>query len=331
MTESVGFRIEDLIGPISEDLEQVEKRLLSEAEPVQGSIHDMNQYVHNSGGKRIRPALLLYISRLLGGNRDSARLLAVIVEYIHAATLVHDDVIDESETRRGRKSLNALHHNKEAVLFGDWLYMTSFWKALEMQDFVILQTLISVTRQMVEGELLQMEMSGSPDISEETRERITRCKTAGLFSGSCRLGAQAARATEKVEYCFAEFGEFLGMAFQLVDDMLDYTSREQELGKPVLQDLDEGNITLPLIYLLREGDRDERSFVRAAIEGGGPDLEARNRIIELIGKYGCLERTREKAEFYASSARESLDRLPAKMNGVPVLISLTEWIVNRTF
>jgi len=331
MNDSSGFRIEDLIGPIADDLAEVERGLLKETEPVHGSIRDMNRYVHNSGGKRIRPALLLYISRLLGGDREAARLLAVIVEYIHAATLVHDDVIDESETRRGRRSLNAIHHNKEAVLFGDWLYMTSFWKALEMQDFVILQTLIRVTRQMVEGELLQMEMSGNPDITEEDREKITLCKTAGLFSSSCRLGAQVARSAIEVEEGFAEFGESMGMAFQLIDDMLDYNSREQDLGKPVLQDLNEGNITLPLIYLLEEVDEEENFFVREAIEKGASSPETRNRIIELIEKYGCLERTMEKAEFHAANARAALGLLPVRKSDISVLRSLTEWIVSRTY
>ncbi len=325
------FRIDDLIAPISGELARVEKMLLSEADPGLSSIRKMNQYVHDSGGKRIRPALLLFISRILGGEREPALKLAIIVEYIHAATLVHDDVIDKSEMRRGRESLNALHENKEAVLFGDWLYMTSFWKALELKDFRFLQTLIRVTRQMVEGELLQMEMTSNPDISAGTRERITLCKTAGLFSCSCRLGAQAAGVEAAVEEGFAGFGESLGMAFQLVDDMLDYTSREEDLGKPVLQDLEDGNITLPMIYLLEEAGGRERAFLRELILGRNPGREGKERILELINRYGCLERTAGKAEQYALEARKSLEGLPVSEENLALLGGIPGWILSRSY
>ena len=324
------FELGNLIAPISVELQKVEEALLSDSDTGLSSIRSMNRYVHSSGGKRLRPALLLSVSRMLNGDRDTALELAVIIESIHAATLVHDDVIDESDKRRGRKSLNALHQNKEAVLFGDWLYMTSFWNTLNLKDFRFLETLIGVTRQMVEGELLQMEMASQPEITAEIRERITFCKTAGLFGGCCQLGAQSSRVDAKVITGFSKYGESLGMCFQLVDDMLDYTAREEALGKPVLKDLEEGNITLPIIYLLEEADENERSFIQEVIMGKAPGQEAKNRILELIGGYGCLERAAEKAETYAAQAREALGDLPLSTEDMALLQGLPGWIMNRS-
>lgn len=331
MNNDESFVIENLIAPISAELALMEKGLLAEADSGLAFIRTMNQYVHNSGGKRIRPALVLSVSRMLQGDRDAALNLAVIVEYLHAATLVHDDVIDGAELRRGRESLNAIHQNKEAVLFGDWLYMTSFWKALELKDFRFLQTLIRVTRQMVEGELLQMEMAFRPGISAETRDRITFCKTAGLFGCCCQLGAQASGADPEVEEAFASFGESLGMAFQLVDDMLDYNSRQEALGKPVLKDLEEGNITLPLIYLLEAAADDEQAFVRGVIEKGSPEQDEKEKIMGLMKKYDCLGRTSRKAESYAAAAHEALIELPLSPGDKELLKGLPGWILNRVY
>jgi len=330
MKRNEGFKLEDLISPIAGELELVEEGLLSEADLTLGSIRTMNQYVHNSGGKRIRPALLLFISRILGGKRESALKLAIVIEYIHAATLVHDDVIDGAEMRRGRESLNAFLRNKEVVLFGDWLYMTAFAGALDLADFRILQTLIRVTRQMVEGELLQMEAAFNPDVTEDVRERITFCKTAGLFSCSCRLGAQAAGAEPRVEEGFSRFGEALGMSFQLVDDLLDYTSCEKDLGKPVLKDLEEGNVTLPIIYLLGEASPPDRRFVREVISGGKPGPESKTRILKLVRRYGCLERTAARAEAYAVQAREALEMIPLEEDSRNLLQALPGWILSRS-
>jgi octaprenyl-diphosphate synthase len=331
MKSDESFVIENLIAPISAELSLVEKGLLAEADSGLDFIRSMNKYVHNSGGKRIRPALLLSVSRMLQGDRESALKLAVIVEYLHAATLVHDDVIDGAELRRGRESLNAVHKNKEAVLFGDWLYMTSFWKALSLKDFRFLQTLIRVTRQMVEGELLQMEMAFQPGISAETRERITFCKTAGLFGCCCQLGAQVSGAAPEVEEAFTRFGESLGMAFQLVDDMLDYNSREVTLGKPVLKDLEEGNITLPVIYLLEEASADDRALVKGFIENGSPERIEKEKILGLIREYDCLGRTSRKAESYAAAAHEALQELPLSPGDKELLKGLPGWILKRGY
>ena len=331
MSNEQKFTLEDLTGTISRDLEKVEEGLLSEVDPVLSSIKFMNHYVHNSGGKRLRPTLLLYIAGILGGDMETARQLAIVIEYIHAATLVHDDVIDASEMRRGRESLNALRRNKEAVLFGDWLHMTSFWKALELKDFRFLQTLIQATRQMVEGELLQMQMASCPDVTSEIREEITFCKTAGLFGCCCRLGALSSRAGVDTIDGFTRYGEALGMSFQLVDDLLDYSSRSEDLGKPVLQDLEEGNITLPIIYLIEEADEPERKYIKKVIKAGNPDRQAKENILELIGKYGCLERGAEKARSYSAQARAALSGLPLAEKDRKLLEQLPDWILSRSF
>ena len=325
------FTLKKLIERISGDLKLVEKGLLSETDPVLSSIQSMNHYIHNSGGKRLRPVLLLYVSKILGGNMETARELAIIVEYVHAATLVHDDVIDASEMRRGRESLNALRRNKEAVLFGDWLHMTSFWKALELEDFQILQVLIKATRQMVEGELLQMEMVSRPDITRETRERITYCKTASLFACCCRLGALCSPADDRTVESFTSFGESLGMAFQLVDDLLDYSSGSESLGKPVLQDLYEGNITLPVICLLEKAGSEERRFIEGVIRKGSPGPEVKKKLLELVSHYGCLEECFETAKGYAEKARGSLEGLPVDDKERILLSRLPEWILGRSY
>lgn len=331
MEENSRPSFQDFIDSVAGDLDRVEEMLVSDTEPSLRSIGDMNEYVHNSGGKRIRPALLLFISEMLGAEKEVSLKLATIIECIHAATLVHDDVIDEASTRRGRESLNAVHKNKEAVLFGDWLYMTAFWKSLELQEFKFLHSLISVTRQMVEGELLQKDMAFDSSISVETRERITYCKTAGLFSCSCRLGAQAADAEEKTEEAFSRFGEFLGMTFQTVDDMLDFTAREESLGKPVLQDLSEGNLTLPVIYLLEDAGGEDKSFLEEMIRGGNPDLEAKNRVLDLIGTHDSLARTAQRARYYATRAGEFLEELETSEDNLAMLRFLPEWVLARSY
>ena len=210
----------------------------------------IGQYLQSSGGKRLRPALLLLSAKLVGDGGGGAIQLGAVVELIHAATLVHDDVIDAAETRRGRPSTNVKWGNHTCVLAGDWLYMQAFPDRAARANFQILDLLIGLTQMMVEGELLQLERIGRIDISEADCMELVDRKTACLFSVCARLGAVAAQADAQVQEKLGEYAWNLGMAFQLVDDVLDFTAREKTLGKPVGGDLREGKVTLPLVYAL---------------------------------------------------------------------------------
>ena len=237
------------------DLQLVETEIGLESVASVEAVTTIGQYLYAAGGKRLRPALLLLCSRVLGGQGASAIRMGAVVEILHAATLVHDDVIDQAETRRGRPSTNVQWGNHTCVLAGDWLYMQAFQIALRERNFHILDLLISLTQLMVEGELIQLERIGKIAITEADCMELVDRKTAGLFSVCAKLGAIVANADTATEERLGDFAWNLGMAFQLVDDLLDFTAREQTLGKPVGGDLKEGKVTLPLVYALERCER----------------------------------------------------------------------------
>src|SRR3989454_3723497 len=251
---------------IHDDLVCVEKQISLESVASVEAVSAIGQYLQASGGKRLRPALLLLSSKLIGDGGPSAIRLGAVVEIIHAATLVHDDVIDAAETRRGRPSTNAQWGNHTSVLAGDWLYMQAFQVAVRQRNFRVLDVLIALTQMMVEGELLQLERIGHIDVSEADYMELVHRKTAGLFSACARLGALVAGADAAAEDKLGEYAWNLGMAFQLIDDVLDFTAREQTLGKPVGSDLREGKITLPLIYALERASAEERRLVEIVLQ-----------------------------------------------------------------
>lgn len=294
---------------VQDDLEEVERRLKLEALAKHPLISEINHYLHDSGGKRLRPALLLLAAKLCGAPREAALQLGVVVELIHVATLVHDDIIDEAELRRGRPSVNAKWGNEITVLFGDWLYMTAFWVALQERRFEILDVLIDITRKMVEGELLQLERNHRLDTTLEEYFKICWHKTAYLFSGCARLGALIGDQPEEVVERLASFGRALGMAFQVTDDLLDYTADEAVLGKPVLKDLEEGNVTLPVIELMRRADPEDREFLRRIVEAQEFSPENKRRVVKMVRESGALEYARRIAERFAQEAREQLSGL----------------------
>lgn len=318
-------RIFQLIEP---ELREVEMRLKEEAVSSLGLVDEMNQYLHNSGGKRLRPSLLLLVAKHLGFEGEASLRLGVVVELIHVATLVHDDIIDKSPVRRGRPSLNAKWGNEVTVLFGDWLYMTAFWIALKEENFRILDILIDITRKMVEGELLQLEKNHRLDVSEEDHLTICWHKTAHLFSGCARLAAILAKCDSETEERFADYGESLGMAFQLTDDLLDYTADQQVLGKPVLKDLEEGNVTLPIINLLKKVDPSERKFIENVVAERAFEHSNKMRIMELIDSYGTIQDARKLAKEYANRAAENLKGISSSLFG-EALLELPSLIIRR--
>ncbi len=325
---SVSLAPKDIFKLVEGELQKVELALKTEGHSAFPLVDDINRYLHDSGGKRFRPVVLLLSSKLGGFEGKPAIILSVVVELIHVATLVHDDIIDNAEVRRGRTSVNAKWGNQVTVLMGDWLYMTSFYLALRLRNFRVLDLLIDVTRQMVEGELIQWEQYGCIDLSVEAQLEICRRKTAHLFSGCGRLGAILADMDEQHEERLGTYGYSLGMAFQLTDDLLDYTSNEDTLGKPVLKDLEEGNITLPIIYLMQRADQKEQEFVREVQRTQDFSSANKKRIMELVQAYGTLSEVQKLAEEYVGKAKAALVDLPDSIYR-DALLNLADFVIDR--
>jgi len=263
-----------------------------------------------------------------GYSGPGAVRLGAVVELIHTATLMHDDVIDGADTRRGHPSANARWGNHMSVLAGDWLYMQSFQLALKERNFRTLDVLIDLTQRMVEGELLQWTNLGRIDLTEEDALSLAYRKTACLFSGCARLGAVLAHSDPAIEEPLADYGRCAGLAFQLVDDLLDFTSSTEQLGKPVLSDLREGKVTLPLIYALSSGNDADRELVVSVLADKGFDRVSPDRIGALVNDSGALDRTRQLACDYALKAKASLDPLP-DTEYRRALLSILDFILDR--
>jgi octaprenyl-diphosphate synthase len=277
----------------------------------------------------LRPALLLLSARYAGRtNSEGAIRLAAVVELLHSATLIHDDVIDSANTRRGRPSANSRWGNHRSVLVGDWLYMLSFQMALEERNFRILDILIDLTQRMVEGELIQLEKIGRIDVTEEDALRLATYKTACLFSGCARLGAVLGGMEDASEEALAEYGRFAGLAFQLVDDVLDFTASAEQLGKPVLSDLKEGKVTLPLIYAMENGHRDARELVARVLEEKEFSSVRPETIVALVQESGALERARNLAYEYAGRAKACLSG-HGDSEYARALLTLPDFILER--
>ncbi|HEX5424496.1 MAG TPA: polyprenyl synthetase family protein [Candidatus Acidoferrales bacterium] len=303
---------------VREDLALVEGEIAAQSGVAIEPVAEISNYLLEGGGKRLRPALLLLSSGAAGYRGESAIRLGAVVELIHSATLVHDDVIDGAHTRRGRPSTNARWGNHMSVLAGDWLYMQSFEMALRERNFTILDILIDLTQNMVEGELLQLARLGQIDLTEAEAMDLSYRKTACLFSGCARLGAVLGRQPKEIEEAMADYGRNAGLAFQLVDDLLDFTASHEQLGKPVLSDLKEGKVTLPLIFALENDGagakgwlaQNGRQLVATVLEERGFRTVRPEDIAALVRTTGALDRAAELARDYAERAKASLEGLP---------------------
>ena len=273
------------------------------------AITEIGEYLRAGGGKRIRPALLLLSAKLLNYQGRGAVRLGAVVEIIHTATLVHDDIIDEAKTRRGRPAANTQWGNSKCVLAGDWLYMQAFKIAVQERNFRILDTLIELTQQMVEGELLQMEKLGKLISLDEHFDLIFR-KTACLFSVCMRLGAILGGAAPEPENALGKYGHDLGMAFQIVDDVLDLTASEEVLGKPVASDLREGKVTMAVIHALERCTPAERAKIEKILQDRAFNGVTHADILEILERYGSLDAATARAAQYAESARNSICFFP---------------------
>ena len=320
--------LKEIVQLIEDDLAQVEQRFEEQVRSDVRMVGEIGRYIREGGGKRIRPALLLLACRACGFRGERAIVLASVVEFIHTATLLHDDIIDQATVRRGRRSVNSRWGNDITVLLGDFLYTKSMSMALSQDNLRVLRLLSDVTLRMIEGELLEIERNGDLAMREADHVDIIRRKTADLFSACMRIGAMLGEAGEQREAALASYGLNLGVCFQMVDDLLDFTADEKVLGKPVASDLREGKLTLPVIYLLRRGGDREAGLVSTVLADRGFDRVSRDELVRAARENGALEEARGQAEHYAAAARADLagfDRSPYR----EALQALPDFILAR--
>ncbi len=310
--EDVKLTAKRIFSLIAGELQQVELEFERQARSNVQVIAYLADFLRESGGKRVRPALTILANYAVGGDgsRYNSIRMATVMEFLHTATLVHDDIIDSADTRRNRPTVNALYGNETAVLMGDWLYMSAFETSLAERSLPILDILTRVTRKMTEGELLQLTTLGRTDVSEQQYLDIIQRKTAFLFSACCEVGAILGGASEVEQKALADYGMNLGMAFQLTDDLLDFTSTDEALGKGTGVDLLGGKVTLPLIYLMAS-EASARAMIQTVMTEGGYGTIARNTLHDAVERVGGIQRARARGDEYAENARMALDNLPA--------------------
>lgn len=327
--ESIRQGAQRIFGLISAEMAAVEEEFRRQAASNIEVIDYLGQYLRSSGGKRLRPALLVLSNYAVGGNADEGVIrLATVMEMLHTATLVHDDIIDNADLRRGRASINSRFGDQTAVLMGDWLYMSAFETSLRQRSLEILDILTRLTRKMTEGELMQLTLIGNADINEDQYFDILRRKTAYLFSACCEIGALLAGGTAVEQSALRDYGMNLGIAFQLADDLLDFTADENMLGKASGADLLEGKVTLPLI-IAAKSDESIRSSIKGIIQARSHSNGSKAVLLESIRSNGSLEKTRAIAASYAELARKNLEVLP-KTAYISALNEIPAFAVGRS-
>jgi len=314
---------------IGEDLKLVEQQFRKDLQSDVPLIRKVGEYVLSSGGKRVRPALLLLAARLSDYPGDKAVPLASVVEFIHTATLLHDDVVDSATLRRGIASANTLWGNEASVLVGDFLFSKSFSLMVNVGSLDILRVLSDATTVIAEGEVMQLLCTGELDLTEERYIKVVRSKTAILMSAACEAGAILGAVPQGQQQALADFGMDLGIAFQLMDDILDYVATEEEFGKSIGHDLEEGKITLPLIQTLRHCSNSERAVIAAVVEKDEMSLDDFRTVSGLVKQYGGIAYTVEAARFYINRCKSHLE-LFASSPVREALLSLSEYIVTRS-
>jgi len=297
-----------MLAPVAEDLQRVDRLIGERLASDVALVRQVAQYIVAAGGKRLRPALLLLACGALGYRGEARLTLAAVVEFIHTATLLHDDVVDESQLRRGMRTANAAFGNAASVLVGDFLYSRAFQMMVEVDDMRVMRVLAEATNTIAAGEVMQLMGSHDPEVDEPRYLEIIRRKTAKLFEAAARLGAVLAKSAAAVEEGLARYGTHVGTAFQVVDDVLDYSGAEAAIGKTLGDDLAEGKPTLPLIHVLRSGAAADRAVVRQAIVAGGREDFA--AVLRAIRASGSLDYARAAAQREADAAIEALAPLP---------------------
>ncbi|MBN2431053.1 MAG: polyprenyl synthetase family protein [Acidobacteria bacterium] len=317
-----------ILAPVAPDLIRVEELIRDYLASRDVIVDRVSSYIVQGRGKMLRPAIVLLTGGLFGPLRDSHYHLAALVEILHTATLVHDDIIDLADTRRGRPSANRVFGNEITVLMGDWLYMTAFQIAIARRSFPILDVLLDVTKRMVEGELIQLDVLQRIDLTVEEHLDIAARKTAHLFSACTRIAGLASdRSAEEIDQ-LGEIGLSLGLAFQLVDDILDFSADEKKLGKPVMNDLREGKVTLPVILLLQENNPSYKQLVQAMMQPAGNGAAFAADLRAALHRHDCLTRAMQHARKYAHQARRLIDTFTASPQR-DSLAAMADYILDR--
>ena len=327
--ENSSPNLAQIFEPIRADLENVDREFARHVQSQVALIPKIGQYIQTSGGKRIRPAVLLMAARLSGYDGDRAVLYAAVVEFIHTATLVHDDIIDDAELRRGRMAVHSRWGNDITVLLGDYLYMKSMALALTHDTLDIVRLLCDVTLHMIEGELYQLTKNGDADIDEDEHFDIIRRKTAFLFGGCAQIGGMLGKVSSEREEALREYGFNLGIAFQLVDDLLDFTGDSVAVGKPIGSDLREGKVTLPLIHLLRQShDGAAAGIVREIIATRTVQPEQWSELLRSLKEHASIDYAYRRAVEYAERAKNSLYAFPPSSER-DALLALPDFVLSR--
>ena len=315
--------------PIRDDLEKVEREFVRHLESQVALIPTIGRYIQQGGGKRIRPAVLLMSARMSGYAGEHAALFASVIEFIHTATLVHDDIIDESDMRRGRQAVHSRWGSDVTVLLGDFLYIKSMSMALSRDSLDFIRLLCEVTLRMIEGELYQLTKNGIVDLSEDEHFEIIRRKTAFLFAGSARIGGMLGPGTNtEQEDALWDYGLNIGMAFQLVDDLLDFTGEEDALGKPVGGDLREGKMTLPVIHLLASGDARAEVLIRKIVKERSASIDEWRELRNLLAQHRSIDYAQRVANDFVERAKAALAIFPASAER-DALMYLPDYVVSR--
>ena len=320
--------IDDIRRLVRADSEAVDHLIMDRLRSDVALINELGRYIINSGGKRLRPLLVLLAARACGYQGQAHIELAAVIEFIHTATLLHDDVVDASNLRRGNQTANAIWGNEAAVLVGDFLYSRSFEMMVSVDSMRVMEILSHTTNIIAEGEVLQLLNCHDPDTSEDRYREVIRYKTAKLFEASSQLGAVLGQQPALIEDSMVRFGMHLGTAFQLIDDALDYGSSAEDIGKNIGDDLAEGKPTLPLIHAMRHGNPEQVKAIRTAIENGG--LEQIDTVLEAIESTQAIAYTSQSAQEEADLAIEALAELPASPYKA-ALYGLAEFSVNRSY
>ena len=314
------------IDPIAVDMGSVNAVIRQQLYSEVPLVNQVAEYIISAGGKRIRPVLVLLIANAYSYQGNAHHTLAAVIEFIHTATLLHDDVVDESSLRRGKQTANALFGNAASVLVGDFLYSRAFQMMVQVGNARVMQIVADATNVIAEGEVLQLLNMHNPDVNEADYLRVIRSKTAKLFEAAAQLGALVAGASDTEIDAAGEYGRSLGTAFQLIDDVLDYSGNAAEIGKNVGDDLREGKPTLPLIYLMEHGSTEQRELVRSCIENG--DEQHFDQILAAITSSGALDYTRQEAQKAAQRASDAIQLLPDSIYK-DSLLKLSAFAVDR--
>lgn len=313
---------------INDDMRMVDQTIRQSLHSEVTLVNQVAEYIINSGGKRLRPMLVLLSAGLFGEIQAQHHQLAAVVEFIHTATLLHDDVVDESSKRRGQSTANALFGNAASVLVGDFVYSRAFQMMVGVQNMRVMEVLSNATNVIAEGEVLQLLNVNNADISDEAYLQVIHYKTAKLFEAATRLGAIISKASEEDEAALTAYGMHLGTAFQLIDDILDLSGNSEDIGKNLGDDLAEGKPTLPLLYAMRNSNAEDSQLIRNAIEQGG--LEHLTEVVEIVNRCGALDHVKKIAEGESAQCRAVIAHFP-ESKFKQALIELADFAVTRSF